>query len=507
MREYTDSEVLYAARRHEARFSNNIPSERRPFVHLPARIGWMNDPNGFSYYQGRYHLFYQYYPYDSKWGPMHWGHAVSDDLVHWEHLPAALAPDEFYDSDGCFSGSAIVLEDGRHMLMYTGVKKVGKNPDGSDEFKQTQCIAFGNGVDYVKFEGNPVIDERLLPEGANPQHFRDPKLWRDSNGIFHVVMGSLDAEGSGQILQYKSINGIKWEFECVLASNHGRIGVMWECPDTFALNGKQVLLVSPQDMLAEGYEFASGNGTLCIIGHLDSETGSLVEESLQSIDYGIDFYATQTLLSPDGRRIMVAWMQNWDTISIGINMPWFGQMTIPRELSVRNGRLYQWPVRELDKARRNRVSHHDVHVEGDVALAGVSGRCVDMIISIRPENEEDLYHEFTVWFAKDEDGQFHSSLRFRPTEGIIKLNRRHSGLRRAVMKDCKCVVGHHDGNLKLRVILDRFSVEVFVGEGEHAMTMTIPTDPALDGISFYSEGGVIMDIEKFDLTGSGFGAR
>ena len=505
MRAYTDSELLYAARRHEARFSDNIPDERRPLVHLPARIGWMNDPNGFSFFQGRYHLFYQYYPYDSKWGPMHWGHALSEDLVHWEHLPAALAPDEPYDAFGCFSGSAIVLEDGRHMLMYTGVQRVGKNPDGSDECKQTQCIAFGDGVDYVKYEGNPVIDERLLPEGANPEHFRDPKLWRDHNGTFHCVAGSLDAEGSGQILQFKSANGIDWEYEGLLAANHGRYGNMWECPDTFTLDGKQVLLVSPQDMLAEGYHFSSGNGTLCLIGHLDDETGALVEESVQSIDHGIDFYATQTLVSPDGRRIMVAWMQNWDTISIGNNLPWFGQMTIPRELSVKNNRLYQWPVRELERVRCNRVVYKDVRIEEDTALPGISGRCVDLTLSVRPEDPDNPYHEFTLWFAKK--GQFHSSLRFKPAEGIIKLNRRHSGLRRAVVKDCKCVVRNYDGTLRLRVILDRFSIEVFVGEGEQTMTMTIPTDPTFDDISFYAEGTAVMDIEKYDLTGSGFGAR
>ena len=505
MQAYNDSELLYAARRHEARFSDNIPAERRPLVHLPARIGWMNDPNGFSYYQGRYHLFYQYYPFDSKWGPMHWGHAVSDDLVHWEHLPAALAPDEFYDGDGCFSGSAIVLEDGRHMLMYTGVRATGKNPDGSTEFRQTQCIAFGNGVDYVKYEGNPVIDESLLPEGASPRHFRDPKIWRDQDGVFHAVMGSLDAEKSGQILQYKSANGIEWEYECKLISNHGRIGTMWECPDTFELDGKQVLLVSPQDMLAEGYEFASGNGAICIIGHLDEKTGELVEESLQSIDYGIDFYATQTLAAPDGRRIMVAWMQNWDSISIGNELPWFGQITIPREISVRNGRLYQWPVRELENARCNHVAYHDVVVENDIELDGIEGRCIDMLVTVRPEDVENPYHEFTIWFAKGD--QFHSSLRFRPAEGIIKLNRKNSGLRRAVAKDCKLEVMNYSGTLKLRLIIDRYSVEVFVGEGEQTLTMTIPTDPAFDRISFYAEGHAVLDVEKYDLTGSGYGAR
>ena len=495
--QYTDSVKLYAARRHEALFSGNIPASDRPVVHLESQIGWMNDPNGFSLYKGRYHLFYQYHPFSSVWGPMHWGHAVSDDLVHWEHLPAALAPDERYDSSGCFSGSALELADGRHLLMYTGLSQTGRNPDGTPENRQIQCIAYGDGVDYEKYEGNPVIDSSQLPEGSSPQDFRDPKIWACEDGGFRCVLGSLDAEHSGQILQYRSADGISWEYECVLASNHGRYGVMWECPDTFVLDGKQVLLVSPQDMLPEGNEFMSGNGTLALIGHLDDQTGALVEEATQSIDYGIDFYATQTLETADGRRVMVAWMQNWDTTFVGSGRPWFGQMTLPRELHVRDGRLYQWPVREIEAARRNRVAYEDVLVEGLCVLDGVRGRCVDLTLTVRSADEDDPYSEFFVRFAQR--GRFRSSLCFRTRDQSLMINRKHSGLRRAVVKDRKCKLLSYEGTLRLRMILDRFSVEVFVGEGEQTMTMTITTDPSFDEITFFAEGKAIMDVEKYDL--------
>ena len=494
---YTESVKLYAARRHETLFGDNIAASDRPVVHLGSRIGWMNDPNGFSLYKGRYHLFYQYHPFSSVWGPMHWGHAVSDDLVHWEHLPAALAPDAPYDSSGCFSGSAVELADGRHLLMYTGLSQTGYNPDGTPEHRQIQCIAYGNGVDYEKYEGNPVIDSSQLPEGSSLHDFRDPKIWVCEDGSFRCVLGSLDAERSGQILQYRSSDGISWEFECVLAANHGRYGVMWECPDTFALDGKQILLVSPQDMLPEGNEFMSGNGTLALIGHLDDRTGALVEESAQSIDYGIDFYATQTLETPDGRRVMVAWMQNWDTTSIGVGQPWFGQMTLPRELSVRNGRLYQWPVREIEAARRNRVAYEGVSVEGLCALDGIRGRCVDLTLTVRPAHPTEPYSEFFVGFAQQ--GRFRSSLCFRTADQSLKINRKHAGLRRAIVRDRKCKLLSYDGTLRLRVILDRYSVEVFVGEGEQTMTMAIPTDPSFDEITFFASGKAIMDVEKFDL--------
>ena len=159
------SQTLREARKYEEASEKMIQKEERPDFHLSVRTGWMNDPNGFSYYKGRYHMFYQYYPYDTKWGPMHWGHAVSTDLLHWDYLPAALAPDEAYDRDGCFSSSAIELPDGRQLLMYTGVVRTPQWNGGHCDI-QTQCIAVGDGVDYEKCDCNPVLDSRDLPNRA-----------------------------------------------------------------------------------------------------------------------------------------------------------------------------------------------------------------------------------------------------------------------------------------------------------------------------------------------------
>ena len=349
------SQTLREARKYEEASEKLIKAEERPGFHLTPRTGWMNDPNGFSYYKGRYHLFYQYYPYESRWGSMHWGHAVSQDLLHWESLPCALAPDEAYDRDGCFSGSAVELPDGRQLLMYTGVLK---ERQGHGEYRevQTQCLAAGDGLDYEKYEQNPVLDDTDIPEGSSRFDFRDPRIWRHTDGTYRCVVGSRPADGSGQILLYASGDGFHWKFKSVLVSNHDRFGKMWECPDFFELDGKWVLLVSPQDMLPEGFEYHNGNGTLCLIGDYDEETGTFAETHDQSIDYGIDFYAAQTVLAPDGRRIMIGWMQNWDACSMrSPEDPWMGQMSLPRELSVRDGRLYQKPIRELNAMWRNKI--------------------------------------------------------------------------------------------------------------------------------------------------------
>ena len=209
------SKMLQKARDFEKKY---LPYtvEELPKFHVTGGIGWINDPNGFAPYKGEYHLFFQYYPYDTKWGPMHWGHVKTRDFIRWERLPAALAPDMDYDRDGCFSGGAVELPDGRHLLMYTGVRNIRRR-NGMIESFQTQCIAIGDGVDYEKLECNPVIDGSMLPEGGSTQDFRDPKIWRE-NDTFYAVIGNRSPDGSGNILLYQSKDAQNWEFVNILSA-------------------------------------------------------------------------------------------------------------------------------------------------------------------------------------------------------------------------------------------------------------------------------------------------
>ena len=492
------SETLQKARAFEAQYGPHIPDSERPAFHATPTIGWMNDPNGFSFYKGECHLFYQYYPYSNEWGPMHWGHLKTRDFLRWERLPAALAPDQEYDSSGCFSGGAVELPDGRQLLMYTGVQR-SHNADGFLQDVQTQCVAVGDGVNYEKWGGNPVLDGKDLPEGGSTTDFRDPKVWRDKDGDFYAVIGNRTADGSGAILLYRGIEDFKGEFVRTLDQCHNQYGKMWECPDFFPLDGKQMLITSPQDMKPVGLEFHAGNGTLCLIGEYDPEKG-FFRQSAQAIDYGLDFYAPQTLEAPDGRRIMIAWMQNWDTLSIAsLKAPWFGQMTVPRELSIKNGRLYQWPVRELDGLRSGHVSYQNVDFQGELTLEGIKGRKVDITITLRPGDEAHIYKKFSVWFGQD--NTYHTAISFRPYESILKIDRKFSGSRRAIIHQRRCKVPQTGGAITFRMILDRFSVEIFVNHGEQTLSATMYTDQSADGFRFFADGKVDMDIEKYDLDG------
>ena len=482
-----ESEMLRKAREYE-QFNRERVRDTLPVFHVTGGIGWINDPNGFSLYKGEVHLFFQYYPYDVSWGPMHWGHVKTKDFIRWEYLPAALAPDAEYDKDGCFSGSAVELPDGEHLLLYTGVRKT----DDGDEY-QTQCIAVGDGVDYQKSPLNPVIDSSMLPDGGSHVDFRDPKIWRDGDG-FHTVAANLCPDGSGAILQYDSDDGQHWRYAGVLAAGRGHYGTMWECPDFFTLNGKAVLLHSAHEMQNEGLEYHPGDGTVCHIGQFDPEKRCLLDEHVQTIDYGLDFYAPQTVETSDGRRIMIGWMQSWAGSREGRpHLPFFGQMTVPRELSIRDGRLYQKPVRELEACRRNVVRYENVTVTDWLCLPGVAGRMLDMQLRIRG-----TYGSFRIRVAEGEG--VYTELTILPEAGIMRMDRLNSGFPHDIVHVREFPAPVQNGEINLRIIMDKYSLELFAGEGECAASMTLYTPLTAEGIRFSADGAVLLDVEKYDIS-------
>lgn len=490
------SEKLQKARAFEARYMPFIPKEERPAFHVTGGIGWINDPNGFSCYKGEYHLFFQYHPYATQWGPMHWGHVKTRDFIRWERLPVALAPDTEADKDGCFSGGAVELPNGRQLLMYTGVYHIRRENGVMDEY-QHQCIAVGDGVNYEKYEGNPVLTGKDLPEGGSALDFRDPKIWRDGDN-FYAVVGNRPADGSGSVVLYESGDGFHWSLDGVLDACHNEYGKMWECPDFFPLDGKQVLMVSPQEMAPIGLEFHAGYGAICLIGSYHREAHQFRRERVQSIDYGIDFYAPQTLETPDGRRVMIAWMQSWSTANCKIpNMRWFGAMTLPRELEVRNGRLIQNPVRELANYHGACVSYRDVLVANEMNLYGVNGRILDMTVTARPLSGGNTYRWFKVNLAKD--GEHVASIRYKPECSIVRIDRTRCGGRFDIVHVRDFMVRPQGGAVKLRIVLDRNSLELFVNDGEQAATMLLYAPQEADSISFEADGAVLMDVEKYDL--------
>ena len=485
------SEMLEKARNYEAGKLAGTDPATRPLFHIAAPAGWINDPNGFSVYDGRIHLFYQYNPYAREWGPMHWGHSVSTDMIHWEQLPAALAPDQEYDKIGCFSGSAIEA-DGKHVLVYTGVTKV-KMEDQSEQERQNQCIAFGDGKDYVKYEKNPVVTGDMLPENCSRIDFRDPKIWKE-NDTYYLIVGSKDNQQIGQVVLCSSKDLKEWKFETILASNEtGKIGTMWECPDFFPLGDKRVLICSPQNMKAEKYEFHNGHNSVYFAGDYDSETHSFVKKEPHPLDYGMDFYAPQTTELPDGRRIMIAWMKSWDACVIPDSQDWQGMMTLPRELELKDGRIWQKPVREIEKYRKNLCKYERIEIVGETTLAGVEGRTIDLTVTL--ENGD--FTTFSTKLAANDE--YETNFTYHKECGMLEIDRTYCGVTKDIVCVRKIKISDPDGLKTMRFILDRQSIELFINDGQQVATTAICTPQEAKGISFFSDRKMWINVEKYDI--------
>lgn len=487
------SEKLDRARAYEEEKRTQTPEGSKCVFHLTPAVGWINDPNGFSRYQGEYHLFYQYHPYSTVWGPMHWGHQKTRDFIQWEHLPCALAPDTGYDGQGCFSGSAVEHE-GKHILMYTGVLDRMED-DGRHTLRQTQCIAVGDGINYEKLPENPVITAQALPEGSSKEDFRDPRIWKEGD-TFYAVAGSLGADGSGQIALFSSADAGKWRFESILDANGGRYGKMWECPDFFPLEDSQVLIVSPQFMRAEGLEFHNGNNAIYFVGSYDREKKKFLRKEARSVDYGLDFYAPQTVETADGRRVMTGWLQSWDNYLTPEEFPWSGIMSIPRELELRDDRLIQNPVRELERYRQNEVSHKGVTLSekaGKTELEGVRGRVLDMTVEADVSRSDAL----TLHLAAGEG--FETTLTYEKGKGTLTTDRTYSGLKKDLLCTRSMYVDAKEGKLKLRLLMDKYTLEVFVNDGEQAMSSVIFTPPEAEGIAFSCKGESSLDLVMYEI--------
>ena len=343
----------------------------RQDYHFMAETGWINDPNGLIYFKGKYHFFYQYNPYSGFWDCMHWGHAVSKDLLHWEYLPLALAPSEVYDDHlkgGCFSGSAIE-HDGKLFLIYTGTCNNGNG------FEQAQCIAYSeDGIHFEKYEGNPVITAPekiennpvvtadMLPEGSSLEDFRDPKVWKHDD-TYYVVCGA-SKNGFAQARLYKSTDMFHWEFVNVLAESRGEWGYMWECPDFYPVGDKYVLMFSPMG----GKERTS----VYLVGDFDYDTGKFFYTISGEIDWGFDYYAPQSFLAPDGRRILVGWANAWDWMPFWKDWGptyqegWCGFFNIPREAVLAEDNTLKFiPVKELQDLRKNKQEEADILIKED----------------------------------------------------------------------------------------------------------------------------------------------
>lgn len=414
--------------------------------HVSAPAGWINDPNGFCYYKGYYHIFYQYHPYSADWGPMHWGHSRSKDLVHWESLPIALAPDTKADEDGCFSGSAIVKDDVLY-LIYTGHHYYD---DGDpDHFWQNQNLAYStDGINFTKYENNPIIAS--APED-NTHHFRDPKVW-EKDGKYYMILGSQGKDGVGRAITYRSDDLKDWQYLGEIAKANGLTteGFMWECPDFFELADKDILLLSPQGIEAQGQKYLNLFQTGYFVGNFDYSTNTFEHGGFTELDHGHDFYATQTTLAPDGRRLVFGWMDMWESKFPEKADGWAGALTLLRELELKDDQLYMRPVKEAVQLRTAEISAWNKQVTEKTLLC---------------ENE----HQAEIDLTLTTDQAF--ELAFTDQDKQVKLTFDQATHTFTLLNgDARYASIKPNPELKLQIFIDTSSLEIFINDGEAVFT-------------------------------------
>lgn len=432
----------------------NIIKTKSPAFHITGERGWINDPNGLIYYNGKYHAFFQHYPDDIRWGPMHWGHVVSDDLTNWEYLPIALAPGDDCDKNGCFSGSAIA-HDGRLWLMYTGFIE----NQGGESIRQVQCLVeSSDGVIFKKH--GIVIGEELLPEGYAPCDFRDPKVWRHGD-FFWCIVAARKIEGRGRILLFKSRDLFKWEFVNDLFGKDSA-GTMIECPDYNEEMG--YLLFCEQFQPSEGKEHLNIHTCRYAIGRINYSTGMFEEDNRGIVDYGFDMYAPQAFA---GKPMLIGWLNMWDRNVPSEKYGFAGMLTCARDLSVKDGRLCQEP----------RVN------SGEVYKATVTDKLSDKVtcgvVTIKATELESLEikmrsngDNFTDLTLKNGEWVFDRSKSGEEIRGAEKDDDSLNGIRRMPYSGSK--------ETTLTIVMDDFSVEIF--EDGRALSSTIYPPCGADGL-------------------------
>lgn len=512
-----DKDLLAKSQKYEEENAPKVPENQRPKFHFSVPVGWSNDPNGLSYYKEKYHLFFQYNPYDKHMGGMHWGHCISDDMIRWEYLPIAMAPDTWADCGGCFSGSAVEYE-GKQVLMYTGNQffftdqealDMFRSPDRSFETfrtlfgsgrmvgRQVQNIAIGDGVRYTKIDQNPVIPTEQVPKGMSVRDFRDPKMWKE-DGKYWAVIGGCDAERDGKILLFSSEDFIHWEFVSVLHDNKKEYGTIWECPDFFPLDGKYVIMASPMEIHGDGLEFPENmQATICAIGSYDKENHKFIKEAAQMIDYGVEYYAPQSLETPDGRRVQIGWMESFANHMVPDEYLWYGAMTLPREIHIRDHKLYQLPIKELENYYADPVECEAELKDELKSLPGIQGRYVDFTVNVAAGDYEEFFMELAA--GEVAANPVNITLHYTPSDNLFTIDRTASGVKNDIMPVRSMRVADHQGQIKVRVIMDNCALEIFVNDGEQAMSALCYIPESADQIRFGAKGKIELDVKKYNL--------
>ncbi|MBB6602818.1 sucrose-6-phosphate hydrolase [Bacillus sp. FSL M8-0266] len=451
----------------------------RQHFHLMPPVGLLNDPNGLIQWKGIYHVFYQWQPFKTGHGAKFWGHYTSTDLVNWQHEEAALAPSDWFDQNGCYSGSA-VIDDGHMYVMYTGNVR-----DEQGNRETYQCLAVSE--DGIHFQKKGVV--ATLPEGFTA-HFRDPKVWK-RNGKWYMVLGAQSLNLKGNLVLFTSDTLDNWTFQGIIAGSGKNgledFGYMWECPDLFELDGRDVLIVSPQGLKPDGLKYHNTHQSGYFVGRLDDHTYQYTHGAFEELDRGFDFYAQQTFLDESGRRILIGWMgvpDQGEEHHPTISYQWIHCLTIPRELRLDDdGHLIQKPVTELQAMRTNE-QEHIFHIKRSVQSIPVD----DITSAELFIDQIDTQKGFECCIRAA------ARIIYDKGEGKLTLERDRFEDRSKEVREV-AIDELHD----LHIFIDASSIEIFVNGGRKVLTARYFPSPGNKSISISGRNETKLKLKTWHL--------
>ncbi|GFP75845.1 glycoside hydrolase family 32 protein [Clostridium fungisolvens] len=453
----------------------------RPIFHFMPEKSWMNDPNGPIYYKDEYHLFYQYNPNSDHWDTMHWGHAVSKDLVHWTHLPIALYPSNELGETHCFSGCALVNDEGLPMIFYTSVGENKRNfKDGAEQWI---AISKDEMFSWEKPNFNPIITADIHGD-ILIKDWRDPFIWKKDN-LWYMVLGG-GHDGKGCVLMYKSTNLLEWQFiDIIYETNEYEI---LECPNMLTFEEKYVLVYSPCDEVK--YH----------IGTIDENNKFLIEHTgILDNNFGREgFYAPNTLVDPKGRNIMWGWLPEDSRRDFKGNAGWAGVQSVPRILSLKdNETLIMEPAEELNALRYDEEIYEHLIIHDEKWKLETQGRALEIDLNIQIQGDE----QFSLNLLESNDSSECTILSYNAMEETLLLDRSKSSLsdlpnKCSLKAKLSCKKEH---NLNIRVFVDHSTVEVFADNSICMSTRVYPTLENSYNISFTLKNSSKLNVNKFSI--------
>lgn len=431
----------------------------RPTYHFQPPANWMNDPNGPLYFGGCYHLFYQYNPSADCWGSIHWGHARSADLLHWEHLPTALAPSREQGEEHCFSGCAAV-ENGLPVILYTSVGSGTRNARYGSE--QWAAVSRDAMTTWEKYRGNPVLKQDGS-KGPEFTEWRDPFVRRVRGG-WELLLGG-QAAGYGCVALYRGHDLFHWKFCGILFQSDD--APFLECPNLLSLNGTEVLLYSAGESVSYHIGFPDARG------RFHTNARGILDRG------GATFYAANTLLGDAaGRSLTWGWLR--EDCGGELHKGWSGMLSLPRVLSVKDGELFQEPAEEYRALREREIVLPAERLQNETAAFEYRGRAYELLV----EADADRGDDFSVLLLASADGRECTRVRYIAETRALTLERGLSSMAGDTNRSFfRMTVPAADAKISLRIFVDHSCIEIFANRREAMTGRVYPTLPDSDGVS------------------------